>query len=64
MWSRGRKDEDEILLWFVKEVCCATGFKAGGEEICVVGDGGQNNEFSSNDGEISTEYMEREGIVK
>lgn len=45
MWSRGRKDEDEILLWFVKEVCCATGFQVGGEEICVVGDEGQNNEF-------------------
>lgn len=41
----GEKDEDEILPWFVKEVCCATGFKVGGEEICVVGEQGQNNEF-------------------
>ena len=40
-WGGG--DEDEILL--LNEVCCATGFKVGGKEICVVGDGGQNNEF-------------------
>lgn len=46
VWSRGGKDEDEILLWFVKEVCCATGFKVGGKEICVVGDGGQNNDLA------------------
>lgn len=49
MGSRGRggggKMRGEILLQFVKEVCCTTGFKVGGKEICVVGDWGQNNEF-------------------
>lgn len=39
----GERDEDEILL--LNEVCCATGFKVRGKEICVGGDWGQNNEF-------------------
>lgn len=41
----GGEMRGEILLQFVKEVCCTTGFKVGGKEICVVGDWGQNNEF-------------------
>lgn len=42
----GGKDEDEILPRFVKEVCRARGFEVGGKEICVVGDGGQNNDLA------------------
>lgn len=45
MWSQKGKDKDEVLLQFVKEVYCCTGFKVGGKEICVLSDGGQNNEF-------------------
>lgn len=62
VWSRRGKDEDEILLWFVKEVCCATGFKVGGKELCVVGDGGQNYDLMMT--ETSTEYMEGKPMVK
>lgn len=62
MWSRRGKDEDEILLWFLKEARCAAGFKVGGKELCVVGDGDQNHALMMI--EISTEYMERKPMVK
>lgn len=45
MCSQGGKDEDEVLLQFVKNVCCCIGFKVGGKEICALSHGGQKNEF-------------------
>lgn len=45
VWRRGRKDEDEIQLWFVKEVVDTTRFKVrGGGGMCAVEDRDQNNE--------------------